>query len=156
VTPELSPWQIPESAVLRSSGHRQLETPGFRMFVTPFLHRIQIPELRTFATSRLHRFQASENREFPAPEKHVSRTLLKSTIRGWRVFLNSPTNICFSLRIPDVSYIWIWQVNYTELLKLNSFFYLSYFFKVGTTQYLSRKSINCQKSRTSSYSHNHI
>jgi hypothetical protein len=56
VTPKLGPWQIPEPAIFRSSRHRQLETPGFRMFVTPFLHRIKIPELHTFANSRLHRF----------------------------------------------------------------------------------------------------
>jgi hypothetical protein len=104
LTPELSPWQIPESAILRSSGHRQFEIPGFRMFVTPFLHRIKIPELCTFADSRLLRFQASENREFPAPEKHVSRTLLNSTFRGWRVFLNSQqTNYCYSLSV----FVWL-------------------------------------------------
>jgi hypothetical protein len=79
VTPELGPRRIPEAAVLRSSRHRQLEIPGFRMFVTPFLHRIKIPELRAFANSRLHGFLASENREFPAPEKHVSRTLSNLT-----------------------------------------------------------------------------
>jgi hypothetical protein len=82
LTPELSPRQVLESAVLRSSGHRQFEIPSFRMFMTPLLHRIKIPELCTFANSRLHRFQASENREFPAPEKHASRTLLNSTFRG--------------------------------------------------------------------------
>jgi hypothetical protein len=68
VTPELGPRQIPESAVLRSSRHCQLEVLGFRMFVTQFLLRIKIPELHTFANSRLRRSQASENREFPAPE----------------------------------------------------------------------------------------
>jgi hypothetical protein len=91
VTPELGPRQIPESAVFRSSRHRRLEVPGFRMFVTPFLHWIQIPELHTFANSGLLRFQASEIREFPAPEKYVSRTLSNLTFRGWRVLLNSPT-----------------------------------------------------------------
>jgi hypothetical protein len=35
VTPELGPRQIPESALFRSSRHRPLEIPGFRMFVTP-------------------------------------------------------------------------------------------------------------------------
>jgi hypothetical protein len=82
MTPELGPRQIPESAVLRSSCHRQLEVPGFRMFATPFLYRIKIPELHTFTNSRLHRFQASENREFPIPEKHVSRTLSTLSFRG--------------------------------------------------------------------------
>jgi hypothetical protein len=82
LTPELSPRQVLESAVLRSSGHRQFEIPGFRMFVTPVLHRIKIPELCTFANSRLHRFQDPDNREFPAPEKHASRILLNSTFRG--------------------------------------------------------------------------
>jgi hypothetical protein len=82
VTSEQGSRQILESAVLRSSRHRQLEVPGLRMSVTPSLHRIKIPELHTFANSRLHRFQASENREFPAPEKHVSRTSSNSTFRG--------------------------------------------------------------------------
>jgi hypothetical protein len=103
VTPELGPWQIPESAVLRSSRHRQPEVPGFRMFVTPFLHRIKILELRTFTNSRLRRFLASENREFPAPKKHVSRTLSNLTFRGWRVFLNSPTGtpaVAYMRRLP--------------------------------------------------------
>jgi hypothetical protein len=90
-TPELSPRQIPELVFLWSSRRRQLEVPGLRMFVTLLLHRIKIPELRTFTNSGLHRFRASENREFPAPEKHVSRTLSNLTLRGWRVFLNSPT-----------------------------------------------------------------
>jgi hypothetical protein len=75
VIPE-RPRRIPESIVLRSSRHRQLEVPGFRMFVTPFLHRIKIPELRTFANLRL------QSCEFPAPEKHVSRTLSNLTFRG--------------------------------------------------------------------------
>jgi hypothetical protein len=82
VTPEPGPQQIPESAVLRSSRHRQLEVPGFRMFATPPLHRITIPELHAFANPRLHKFQSSENREFPVPEKHVSRTLSNLAFRG--------------------------------------------------------------------------
>jgi hypothetical protein len=32
-----------------------------------------------------------------------------------------------SLGIPDVSQIWIWQVNYAKLLEMN-FFYLVYLF----------------------------
>jgi hypothetical protein len=91
VTPELGLRQIPESAALRSSCHRQLEVPGFCMFATPRLHRITIPELRTFANPRLRRFQASENREFPVPEKHVSRTLSNLNVSRVTVFLNSPT-----------------------------------------------------------------
>jgi hypothetical protein len=91
VTPELSPRQIPESAIFRSSRHRQLQIPGFRMFVTPPLHRTMTPEFCAFANPRPHGSQASENREFPVPEKHVSRTLSNLTFRGWRVFLNSPT-----------------------------------------------------------------
>jgi hypothetical protein len=82
VTPELGPRQIPESAVLRSSRHRQLEVPGFRVFATPFLHRTKIPELQAFANPRLHRFPASENHEFPVPEKRVSRTLSVLAFRG--------------------------------------------------------------------------
>jgi hypothetical protein len=91
VTPELGPRQIPESAIFRSSRHRQLEIPGFRVFVTPPLHQTMMPEFHAFANPRLHRSQASGNREFPVPEKHVSRTLSNLTFRGWRVFLNSPT-----------------------------------------------------------------
>jgi hypothetical protein len=44
-----------------------------------------------FATLRLHRFEIPENHKCLAPEKHISRTSLNSTFRGWRVFLNSPT-----------------------------------------------------------------
>jgi hypothetical protein len=116
VTPELGPQQIPESALLlrrfahvlaRDSrtepstdsriGHPPKFAPspargsGLPHVRDPIPSRTKIPELHTFANSRLHRFQTSENREFPAPEKHVSRTLLNLTFRGWRVFLNSPT-----------------------------------------------------------------
>jgi hypothetical protein len=90
MTSELDPWQIPESAVPRSSCLFQFEVPSFRVFMTLGLHRFQIPEIRTFANPKLRRFQIPENREFPAPEKHISRTSLNSTFRGWRVFLNSP------------------------------------------------------------------
>jgi hypothetical protein len=79
VTPELDPRLIPESVIFRSSRHRQLEVPGFRMSVTPPLHRTMMPEFYAFANLRLHRSQASENREFPVPEKHVSRTLSNLT-----------------------------------------------------------------------------
>jgi hypothetical protein len=61
------------------------------MFATPKLRRPKIPENRVFATPRLHRSKIPENRMRLAPEKHISRTLLNSTFRGWRVFLNSPT-----------------------------------------------------------------
>jgi hypothetical protein len=128
VTSEPGPRQIPELAfasspvraclrawlpnwVLRSSCHRQLEVPGLRMSVTLLLHRIKIPELHTFANSGLHRFQASENREFPAPEKHVSRTLSNLTLRGWRIFLNSPTTtniICHASGVHGA-----WQRHFT-------------------------------------------
>jgi hypothetical protein len=56
VTPELSPRQIPESAVLRSSRHRQLEVPGFRMSVTLFLHEPRFPN---FTLSRIRGFTGS-------------------------------------------------------------------------------------------------
>jgi hypothetical protein len=82
VTPELGPREILESAIFRSSRHRQLEVPGFRMFATPPLHRTTIPEFHAFANPRLHRFQASEIREFPVPEKHVSRALSNLTVDG--------------------------------------------------------------------------
>jgi hypothetical protein len=44
-----------------------------------------------------------------------------------------------SLRIPDVSYIWIWQVNYAKLLEMNYFFTLHSFLEVGKTQDLPSK-----------------
>jgi hypothetical protein len=92
VTPELGPRQIPESAIFRSLRPRQLEVLGFRMFVTPPLHRTTIPEFHAFGNPRLHRFQASENREFPVPEKHVSRNFIKlnvSRVTGFPEFPNS-------------------------------------------------------------------
>jgi hypothetical protein len=91
MTSELDSRQIPESAVLRSSCLCQFEVPSFRVFMTPGLHRSKTPEIRTFANPKLRRFQIAENREFLAPKKHISRTSLNSTFRGWRVFLNSPT-----------------------------------------------------------------
>jgi hypothetical protein len=39
-----------------------------------------------------------------------------------------------SLKIPDVSWIWIWQVTYVKLLKMNSIFTWHMFLKVGQTQ----------------------
>jgi hypothetical protein len=48
-----------------------------------------------FANLKLRKSLIPENREFPAPEKHISRTFSNSTFRGWRVFLNSPTE-CFA------------------------------------------------------------
>jgi hypothetical protein len=44
-----------------------------------------------------------------------------------------------SLTIHDVSYIWIWQVNYAKLLEMNSFFTLHSFLEVGNTQDLPSK-----------------
>jgi hypothetical protein len=44
-----------------------------------------------------------------------------------------------SLRIPDVNWIWTWQLNYVKLLEMNSFFTLHIFLKVGKTQDLSSK-----------------
>jgi hypothetical protein len=44
-----------------------------------------------------------------------------------------------SLRIPDVNYIWIWQVNYAKLLEMNSFFTWHIFLQVGKTQDLPSK-----------------
>jgi hypothetical protein len=106
-TSELDFRQIPELAILWNSWLRRFDTPGFRMFTTPRLHRFEIPDDRMFATLRLRRFEIIENRMFATlrlrrfeipenckcliPEKHISRTSLNSTFRGWRVFLNSPT-----------------------------------------------------------------
>jgi hypothetical protein len=44
-----------------------------------------------------------------------------------------------SLRIPDVSSIWIRQVNYAKLLEMNSFFTLHSLLEVGKTQGLPSK-----------------
>jgi hypothetical protein len=102
-TPELGPRQIPESAALRSSRHRQLEVPGFCMFATPRLHRITIPELHTFANPKLRRFQTSENRKFPVPEKHVSRTLSNPDVSRMTGFPEFP-NRHYPLRfLPQIS-----------------------------------------------------
>jgi hypothetical protein len=90
-TSELDSRQIPESAALRGLRLRQLEVPGFCVFVTPRLPRTKIPEIRMFANLKLRRSLIPENREFLVPEKHISRTLSNSTFLGWRVFLNSPT-----------------------------------------------------------------
>jgi hypothetical protein len=65
--------------------------PESRMFATPKFRRPKIPENRMFATPRLQRSKIPKNRMCLAPEKHISRTSLNSTFRGWRVFLNSPT-----------------------------------------------------------------
>jgi hypothetical protein len=97
VTLELGLRQIPESAALPSSCHRQLEVPGFCMFATPRLHRIMISELHTFANPRLRGFQASENRELPVPEKHASRTLSNpdvSRVTGFPEFPNMGEPVC--------------------------------------------------------------
>jgi hypothetical protein len=77
VTPDLGPRRIPESAVLRSSRHRQLEVPGFRMFVTPFLHRSRFPNfghwrIRGFTCSRLPKIVNS------LPLKNMSRKLCQT------------------------------------------------------------------------------
>jgi hypothetical protein len=82
MTSELNSRQIPESATLRGSRHRQPEVLGFRVFVTPHLLRTKIPEIRMFANQKLRKSLIPENREFPVPEKHISRTLSNSTFRG--------------------------------------------------------------------------
>jgi hypothetical protein len=89
-TSELDFRQTPELVVLRSSWLCRFEIPDFRMFTTPRLHRFKIPENRMFATLKLRKSKILENRIFLSPEKHISRTSLNSTFRGWQVFLNSP------------------------------------------------------------------
>jgi hypothetical protein len=44
-----------------------------------------------------------------------------------------------SFRIPGVSYIWVWQVNYAKLLEMNSFFTWHTFLEVGKIQDLPSK-----------------
>jgi hypothetical protein len=99
VTPELSPRQTPELAIFRSSRHCQLEIPGFRMFVTPPLHRTMIPEFYAFANPSLHRSQASENREFPVPEKTCLKNFVRlnvSRVTGFPEFPNKYIIIIFT------------------------------------------------------------
>jgi hypothetical protein len=99
VTSEPDLRQILEFPVSWSSWPRRFEIPDLLMFVTPSLHRYKIHENRVFATPRLRRFEIPKNRMFAipklrgfkipenrecfAPEKHILRTSLNSTFRGW-------------------------------------------------------------------------
>ena len=47
--------------------------------------------------------------------------------------------ILFLSQIPDVSYIWVWQVNYAKLLEMGSFFTWHIFLDFGKTQDLPNK-----------------
>jgi hypothetical protein len=91
VTPRLRRPKIPENHLFATLRLRKPKIPENRLFATLRLRRPKIPENRLFATPRLRRPKIPENRMCPAPEKHISRTSLNSTFRGWRVFLNSPT-----------------------------------------------------------------
>jgi hypothetical protein len=123
VTSEPDLRHILEFPVSWSSWLRQFENPDFRMFATPRLHRFKLPESRASVTPWLRRFEIPENRKFAiqwlrgfkipencecfAPEKHILRTSLDSTFRGWQVFLNSPTSVFHSK-----SNFWsVWETN---------------------------------------------
>ena len=45
----------------------------------------------------------------------------------------------FLSRVSDVSYIWVWQVNYAKLLEMGSFFTWHIFLEVGKTQDITSK-----------------
>jgi hypothetical protein len=123
--------RIPESPVSRSSWLRRFEIPDRCVFATPRLCRFKIPDYREFATSRLRRFEIPDHREFAtsgfrrfqipknckcfALEKHISRTLLNSTFRGWRVFLNSPTP-CILL------FLRWWPFNFSSMVEKECIF----------------------------------
>ena len=47
--------------------------------------------------------------------------------------------ILFLSQIPDVSYIWVWQVNYAKLLEMSSFFTWHIFLEVDKTQDMPSK-----------------
>jgi hypothetical protein len=102
VTSESDFRHIPEFPVSRSSWLRRFEIPDRRVFATPRLRRFKIPDPRMFATSGLRRFATLENHQCFAPEKHILRTSLNSTFRGWQIFLNSPTMFLIIL-MPIVS-----------------------------------------------------
>jgi hypothetical protein len=122
VTSEPDLWHILEFTVSWSSWLRRFKIPDFRMFATPRLHRFKLPESRAFATPRLRRFEIPENRIFAiprlrgfkipenrecfAPEKHILRTSLNSTFRGWQVFLNSPTSTMKSACLLSLYFCW--------------------------------------------------
>jgi hypothetical protein len=91
MTPRLRRFKIPENRMFVTPRLRRPKIPENRLFVTLRLRKSKIPENRLFATLRLRRPKIPKNRMFVAPEKHISRTSLNSTFRGWRVFLNSPT-----------------------------------------------------------------
>jgi hypothetical protein len=83
-TSELDFRRIPELTILRNSWLHWFEIPEDCMSASPKLRRFEIPEDRTFATLSLRRFEIPENHKCLAPGKHISRTSLNSTFRGWR------------------------------------------------------------------------
>jgi hypothetical protein len=90
LTPELSPRQIPELAALRSSGHRQLEILGFRMFVTPLLHRIKIPELCIFAKSEASQVPGFRQSRIPCSWKTCFKNFVKLSVSRVTSFTEFP------------------------------------------------------------------
>jgi hypothetical protein len=69
-----------------------VEVPGFCVFMTSPLHRIEIPELCTFANPKLRRSRTSWIREFPAPEKHTLRMPLDCDVSRVMCFPEFPNN----------------------------------------------------------------
>jgi hypothetical protein len=80
-------------------GPSTVEIPGFRVFMTPPLHRIKVPELCTSPSSRLRRSQTSWIREFPAPEKHTLRMPLDFDVSRVMCFPEFPNN-----KVPQASF----------------------------------------------------
>jgi hypothetical protein len=118
-TPEFGLQQIPELAFtsppVRACPRAQLPNLALDRFPnrpSSDVLAIDSSRLRASACSWPHFFTESRSPNFAhsrirgstgsrlpkivnslPPEKHVSRTLLNSTFRGWRVFLNSPTDL---------------------------------------------------------------
>jgi hypothetical protein len=83
-----------DSRISRSSEVRAIDGSRFRASACSWLHFLAESRFPNPAHSRIRGFIGSRIPNIvnsPAPEKHVLRTLLSSTFRGWRVFLNSPT-----------------------------------------------------------------
>jgi hypothetical protein len=99
-------------------GPSTVEIPGFRVFMTPPLHRIKIPELSTSANSRLRRSQTSWIREFPAPEKHTSRMPLDFDVSRVMCFPEFPNIILFRSKFEMPS-----NMKVVFLKKLDNFYF---------------------------------
>jgi hypothetical protein len=96
---------FPNFADSRSSWLRRFKASSLHEFATSGPSRFKTPSRRAFATSRVRESSSLCIRDFKTswipdsrslwvvfPWKLTSQIWLTSTFRGWRVFLNSPTN----------------------------------------------------------------